>query len=338
MKLTVEEARALGRGALMAIGYDAEDAATTTEHMIDAGLRGVTFGSLPRILALAEREAAMGGRRREIRVVRETPVSALIDGGDHVGYVVAERATGLAVAKAKQAGIAMVGANNTFYTGLFSYYMEMATREGLAAMAAGNGSAMVAPYGGAEARLSTNPIAFGFPAEGDPVIWDIGTAAIMQGEAMMYRRLGVALPEGAALDRAGEPTRDPAAALEGAIRTWGGHRGGGLSIVVQLLGMMCDAPAIADGLKEWGFLIVAYQPGLLMDAEAFKAKAAQFGAAIRATRPLAGMPPVRMPFDRSAEERRRRLQENAIEIPDAIHAALVELARRRRGKPGGSRP
>jgi len=337
MKLTVEAARALGRQALAAIGYDAEDAAITTEHMIDAGLRGVTFGSLPRILALAEREAAIGGRRREIRVVRETPVSALIDGGDHVGYVVAERAAALAIAKAKQAGIAIVGANNTFYTGLFSYYMEMATRAGLAAMAAGNGSAMVAPYGGAEARLSTNPIAFGFPAEGDPVIWDIGTAAIMQGEVMMYRRLGVPLPEGVAIDHEGEPTRDPAAALQGAIRTWGGHRGGGLSIVVQLLGMMCDAPAIAGGLKEWGFLMVAFEPGLLMDAEVFKAKAAHFSAVIRATRPEAGMPPVRMPFDRSAEERRRRLRENAIEIPDALHAALLDLARRPPPRPGGAR-
>ena len=72
-------------------------------------------------------------------MIRETPVSALLDGGDQVGYYVAHRATSMAVEKAKKSGIAIVGANNTFYTGLFSYYMEMATREGLVAMAIGNG-------------------------------------------------------------------------------------------------------------------------------------------------------------------------------------------------------
>ena len=95
----------------------------------------------------SRRRCRTSDHRKPVKVIRETPVSALLDGGDQVGYYVAHRATSMAVEKAKKSGIAIVGANNTFYTGLFSYYMEMATREGLVAMAIGNGPAVVAPEG-----------------------------------------------------------------------------------------------------------------------------------------------------------------------------------------------
>ncbi len=180
--MNVREARALAIDALKGIDFDDDAANATADHLVDAALRGVTFGSLPRILAIAERIEQTGDHRRPITMLRETPVSALLDGGDQVGYFVAHRATTIAIEKAKQTGIAIVGARNTYYTGLFAYYMEMATREGLVAFAAGNGPAVTAPEGAIDARLGTNPISFGFPSKGDPVIWDIGTCSIMHGE------------------------------------------------------------------------------------------------------------------------------------------------------------
>jgi len=324
VQLTISEARALATGALGRLGFSGDDAAVTADHLVDAALRGVTFGGLPRILAIAERLAQYGDNRRPIRIIHETPQSALLDGGDHVGYVVAHRATAMAVDKATRHGMAIVGANNTYYTGLFAYYVEMATRADLVGIAAGNASAMVAPYGAREARLGTNPIAFGFPSTGDPVIWDIGTSAIMQGEVMLHRRLGEKLPEGVALDKDGAPTRDPAAALAGALRTWGGHRGSGLAIVVQLLGIMCGTPAIPADHKEMGFLFIAMKPALLIPTERFKERAAELADAIRGAAPERGTREVRMPFDRSARERRRRIQDG-IDVPDVVYQALVEL-------------
>jgi delta1-piperideine-2-carboxylate reductase len=97
---------------------------------------------------------------------------ASFDGGDQVGYLVGHKAATVAIAKAKEAGIGAAGASNTWMTGMFFHYMEMATREGLAAMAAGSSVQAVAPYGGTEPRFGTNPIAFGFPADDGPVIWD----------------------------------------------------------------------------------------------------------------------------------------------------------------------
>ena len=326
MRMNLRDARALAISALKGIDFDDDAAAVTADHLVDAALRGVTFGSLARILAIAERIAQSGDHRRPITMIRETPVSALIDGGDQVGYVVAHRATTLAIQKAKQSGIAIVGANNTYYTGLFAYYMEMATREGLVAFAAGNGPALTAPEGAIDARLGTNPIAFGFPSADDPVIWDVGTCAIMHGELLLHQRLGEPLPEGVAMDKDGAPTRDPAAALAGAIRTWGGHRGSGLSIVVQLLGALCDAPVISPGMREMAYLVVVIDPKLFMPEDNYPARVTELSAAIRSARPVVADKPVRMPFDRSAAERRRRLQEDAVEVPDRVHAALVQLA------------
>jgi len=327
VRLDVEEARSLAVRALSAIGHSPEHAQITADHLVDAALRGVTFGGLPRILAIAERMATYPDRRRPIRIVHDTPVSARIDGGDNVGYVVAQQATKLAIAKAKASGIAVVGAIDTYYTGLFAYYVEMATREGLVAMAAGNGSPMVAPHGATEPRFSTNPIAFGFPTTGDPIIWDIGTASIMQGEVMMHMRLGEPLPDDTAFDSEGRPTTDPVAALAGAVRVWGGHKGSGLATVVQLLGVLCGTEAMPEGLEGFGFFVLVIDPALLGPTDTFKSRATTFAEAVRGARPEESGSPVRMPFDRSAAERRRRLVEG-VEVPDVVCASLETLCKR----------
>lgn len=327
MKMKPAEARALAIAALKSLQFDDEAATATADHLVDAAMRGVIFGSLPRILAIAEKLRDEGDNRRPIKVIRETPVSALIDGGDNVGYFVAYKATKMAVEKAKQTGIAIVGANNTYYTGLFTYYMEMATREGLIAMAAGNGPAIVAPEGAMEARLGTNPISFGFPSTGDPVIWDIGTCAIMHGEVLLHRRLSEQLPEGVAIDQNGTPTRDPTAALAGAIKAWGGHRGSGLAIVVQMLGALCDAPVISPGMSEMAYLVIVIDPKILMPEGNYPDRVGELADAIHSAKPLDPTKPVRMPFERSAQERRRRQHADSVDVPNPVYESLVKMAK-----------
>ena len=309
-------------------GEDAEDAGLIADHLIDCELRGVSAGGLARAISIAERMERTGDRRRPIHVLHETAVSARLDGGDHLGYVVAHRATSIAIEKAEAAGIAVVGANETWYTGMLSYYAEMAAARGLVSLIASNASPWVAPHGASEGRFGTNPICFGFPGADEAVIYDIGTSAIMHAEVMLAGRLGEELPEHAAYDSDGRPTRDPAAALAGAFAAWGGHKGSGLAIVVQLLGILAGSPPIPPDLAGFGFLIVALRPDLIGPAESFRENVATFAQAVRAARPVAGGPPVRMPFDRSRRERERRLAEDAIEVPDAVVAQLERIARR----------
>ncbi len=326
MHVSIAEARRLVEDAMRAAGHTGDEASIIADHLIDCELRGVGFGGLPRAVSILERIEKMPLAKRPITVVRDTPVSAMVEGGDQAGYLVAHRATTIAIAKAKATGIGMVAANDTWYTGMFAYYMEMATREHLVAMAFGNASPRVAPYGSTEGRFGTNPMAIGVPSTADPIIWDIGTSAIMAGEVALAQRMGKELPAGVAFDRDGNPTRDPMKAGEGAYACWGGHKGSGLALMLQLVGMMCNTLPFPPLLAGGGYLVLAVRPDLFMPPDVFMARVTEYAQAVRGARRLVPDTPVRMPFDRSAAERRRRLAEDAIEVAPPVHAKLKAAA------------
>src|ERR1700722_12573314 len=326
MRLTIPEAHQLAARVMATLGHDAADSELIADHLMDCELRGQGYGALARAISIAERMERQGDHRRPIAILHETPVSTRLDGGDHIGYVVAHRATEIAIEKAAAAGIAVVGASDTWYTGMLSYYAEMAAARGLVSMIASNASPWVAPHGATEGRLGTNPICFGFPSADHPVILDIGTSAIIHAEVTLARRLGNQLPGDVAFDRDGLPTIDPTAALAGAFATWGGHKGSGLAIVVQLLGILAGSPPIPPELAGFGYLIIAMRPDLMGPAETFGENISAFAQAVRSARPVEGSSPVRMPFDRSRRERERRLAENGIEIPDVLWKQLTLIA------------
>ena len=171
MRLTVEQALQLAERAMQSVGYDPADARLIADHLIDCELRGVSYGGLARAISIAERVAKTGVSRQPIRIVKETAVSASLDGGDRIGYVVAYRAMSVAIEKASANGLAIVGASNTWYTGMLSYYAEMAASRKLVSVIASNASPWVAPHGATEGRFGTNPICVGFPSANEPVIW-----------------------------------------------------------------------------------------------------------------------------------------------------------------------
>ena len=331
MMLSVAEARRLAEQTFTSAGFSGDEAADIADHIIDCELRGIGYGGLARALSIYERVTQPQYRRGEISVVHETPLSALVDGANNPGYLVALRANEIAIEKALAHGMAMVGARDTWNTGMIAYYAEKAAHKGLVMMIASNASPYVAPFGGMEGRFGTNPIAFGFPSAQDPVVWDIGTASIMHGEVILAQRLGHELPEGSAYNSAGEPTTDPTEALAGALAAWGGHKGSGLAIVVQLLGAMCAVSPLPQGMQGYGCLFLALKPDLLMPLADYKASVAEYAAAIRSTRPVRGGPPVRMPFDRSLAERRQRLANDAIEVSDHVVEQLEAIVEKNSG-------
>ena len=327
MTLSIEDGTTLVVDAMTSIGHSKAEAQIIADHLIDCELRGLSFGGLARALSIAERIQSSTQPRNPIRVLHETPVSATIDGGGQVGYLVGDRVTEIAIAKAVSTGMAVVGAHHTWYTGMFSYYLEKITRAGFAGMIAGSGGNMVAPHGGTEGRFGTNPLAFGFPSKDMPVIWDIGTAGMMMGEVVLRQRLGQLLPEGTAFDKDGHATRSAAEALDGGAWTvWGGHKGSGLAMMVQLLGMMCGAAAMPGRLKDSGFFMLVINPAILSPGEDFSEKVAEYSEIIRATRPLDPEKPVRIPFERSFAERTKRIEDGTIDVLDPIFRALCELA------------
>ena len=163
MRLSVSDARALGEAALGRIGYGGGDARIITDQLIDNSLCGYRFAGLPRILAIAS-EARTRNARVPIAVVHETPVAALVDGGNNVGYVAVYRGAEIAIAKAKQTGIATVGVYNSYFSGRNAYYLERIVDAGLVGLHTASGAPQIVPPGATRPALGTNPIAFGFPS------------------------------------------------------------------------------------------------------------------------------------------------------------------------------
>src|SRR6201995_3862099 len=130
---------------------------------------------------------------------------------------------------------------------------------------------MVAPPGGAKAVLGTNPIAIAIPSARDPIVLHIGTSAYMMTDLMLRERLGELLPEGVAIGPGGEPTRDPTLARRGALLPFGGHKGFGLALMIQALGLLGEAERDDDP----GYLFIAFRPDLLGLEEVFKQRVTQ---------------------------------------------------------------
>jgi len=325
MKLSIEDAQNLVVEVMKNYGYNKEYAKIIGNHIIDCELRGLAYGGMARIVSITERLDRTGAPDRLVETVHETPVSAKLNGHDNLGYVVALKATEMAIEKASKLGISLVGANDTWYTGMLSYFSEIAAARGMVTIIASNATPWVAPHGAVDGRFGTNPVCFGFPSEGDPVIWDIGTSSIMHAEVMLARRLGQKIGDGLAFDAAGNPTQDPEAALGGAFTPWGGHKGAGLGMIVQMLGILAGSPVEPPDLAGFGFLIVAMKPDLLMPESEYRRKVSAYADYVRSARPVSGGEPVRMPFERSARVRRRRLEENKIEVNDLVYKRLNNI-------------
>jgi delta1-piperideine-2-carboxylate reductase len=315
--------------ALRQAGYSNAHAEIVADHLIDAELRGHPNAGLARALSIIEFLQSSGMQAHgNLEITKAGPAFAHLDGHDSVGYIIAHEATRLAIEKAKMTGVSVVGANNFWYTGNLSYYAEMATKEDLVVFIASNGTPIVAPHGGYEPKFCTNPFCIGFPTSSvdRPVIWDIGTSNIMYAQVKLAERVGASLPEGSAYDREGSLTIDPLKALEGALTAWGGHKGSGLAMMVQLLGIAAGSQEPAPLLSGFGLLIVAFDPSILQPVEQIKTRTESFVDSIHSTKMLDGHPPARMPFERSVESRRLARETGHLMVTSEVMMQLEKHA------------
>ena len=328
VRLAAAEAVALGMSALRGIGYADEDARIIVDQLVDNALCGYRFAGLPRILAIAGDEKTCKDRV-PVRIVQETPVSALIDGGNNVGYIVAYRAAEVAAAKARESGVASVGAYNSYFSGRNAYFVERIVREGLVAFHTSSAYPRVLPPGAARPMLGTNPICFGFPSDEGPVIFDMGTAALMWGEVMLHAHIGEPLPAGVGFDEQGRPSCDAAAVLKGGVAPFGGHKGYGLSFAIQALGILAGAALARGEVRDYAFLFWAVDPRVMLPGGDFAGQMSRYVRELKATPRQPGVDEIRIPSERARRERERRRVEGIV-IERKVVESLRALASKER--------
>jgi LDH2 family malate/lactate/ureidoglycolate dehydrogenase len=323
VRLTVAAAVALGEGALTRVGYSGQDARIIVDQLVDNSLCGYKFAGLPRILAIAGDERTRSPRA-SVRVVHETPVSALLDGGNNVGYIAAYRAAEVAIRKAAESGMASVGAYNSYYSGRNAYFVEKIVRAGLVAFHVSSAHPRVLPPGAARPMLGTNPICFGFPSGDGPVIVDMGTASFMWGEVMLHAHLNEPLPDGVGFDEHGNPSRDANAVLKGGVAPFGGHKGYGLSFAIQALGLLAGAALTRGEVRDYGFLFWVLDPRVMLPGGEFEAQMSEYVRQIRSAPRRPGVSEIRIPSERAMRERERRRAEGIV-IERKVLKALQDL-------------
>ena len=330
MHLSFGDARQLAIDVLASHGMPTDHAGIVADHLVDAAAAGHAFAGLPRVMALVEhlKDHPAG---RPIIVTDRSASSAVIDGAGNNGYVTSLIGIDKAMELARASGVGVVGIRNTWFSGRLAYYVERAARAGFVAFHTASTQARVAPSGGIDRIFGTNPVSFAFPCDPEPLVIDFGTGMTTWGNVLLRKKLGQPLEPGSAVDAAGHPTTDPAAALTGAFLTWGGHRGYGLALVVQVLAVLAGGKAVAREVTDSGFFFLVVDPAMLGSADDFRSGVSELVAHIEASRPAPGIGKVRVPGRGSLARRGQARAAGTIEVDVAVYETLSALRQGPRG-------
>ena len=234
VRIEAEKLRKLAAERMMKTGMPARDAEIVAEALVFADLRGTHSHGVMRVEAY-ENRIRKGGMNLnpELRVQPIKPAVALVDAQGGIGHPAAKMAAEEAIRLAGEHGIGMVGVKNSAHCGVLAYYVDMALRKNCAEILWANSSTSVIPFGGKKSYLGTNPLAFGFPGKTQSILLDMATSTVAFGKIFHAKEKGMPIPEGWAVDKAGEPTTDPNTAH--ALFPFGGVKGYGIGIMVEAL-------------------------------------------------------------------------------------------------------
>ncbi len=337
--ITASQLEEFARSLFVAAGVAAEDARVVAASLVGANLRGMDSHGVMRvpyyIAAVQEGRMHPGA---PLQVVSETPASLVCDAGWGFGQVQARRLIGRLAPKAQSLGVACGAMQRSGHIGRVGEYAEMAATAGLVliAMVNGHGAApRVAPPGGRQPRLATNPLCVGVPTGGDPIVLDFGTSATAEGKVRVRRIAGQQCPPGWLIDSNGKPTTDPNSLYgdpPGSILPMGGdqaYKGFGLALVIDALtgGLSGGQSAHPNPEPALGndVVFILLSPARFGGMDHFVGQVAGLSAYVRSCPTAEGVKEILLPGD---PERRTLADRSAKGIPidDGNWKQLVELA------------
>ena len=335
----VQELQAMATKILLAAGADERNATRVADGLVLSDLSGVaTHGvhHLPNYVSDIRDSYIVPTAWPEI--ISETPTSALVTGNWGFGFAAAKYAMEIAIQKAKEQSVAVVGIVQVTHIGRLGEYTEMAASEGVVSFLWAGGYSeeepATVPYGGSEKVLHTNPLSIGFPAgEEPPMMMDFATTALAGSKVVLADNRGQKVLPGSIVDKDGKPTTDPADFLDGGSHLpFGGHKGYALMLAVEFLGRIftgsdsyAEAQRGGKVMRHQGIAIVAFKADLFQPLAEFARRADEMERRVRAVKPAPGFGEVLVPGDLEARARTAQRREG-ITISDDIWKELSDLA------------
>lgn len=249
--MTVAEARALARRLLVDAGLPELEAQTTADAIVLADAWGIESHGLIRLPFYIERLRAGGySTRQPLRTVIDTGPVVALDGQGGLGHWQLARASELASQRCSEHGVAAVSVGNSGHCGALGVYVQCAIDHDQIALVFSTGPAVMAPWGGTTAVLSTSPFAAGIPTRPRPTIIDLASSAVARGKIAAYAQSRQALPDGWALGADGQPTNDAQSALRGLLAPVGGAKGYAIALLVEGLTGGMVGPRVASQVTD----------------------------------------------------------------------------------------
>jgi LDH2 family malate/lactate/ureidoglycolate dehydrogenase len=326
--------------ALRACGLPEADATTVARAMLDADLSGSDAHGIFRLPGyLRTLQRGHINPRANIKVIERSPATALVDGDNGMGHLVMTYAANLAVEIARESGCAWVGVRRSNHSGAGSTYAAIPVENDMVGIySAVSGSNFMAPWGGAEPLLGTNPIAVGIPAGNEaPVVLDIATSVVSNGLIRTYASQGRPLPEGWVISRAdGKPITDGKRLDEGMFVPVGTYKGSGLAIVLGLLGGPLNRAAFGRDVKDvnspqeretnTGHLMIALDVSRFLPLDMFKAEIDRHIHDLSSSKRLPGVDEIRIPGQGRVARRAER-QRDGVPLALTLLKQLDDVAK-----------
>jgi LDH2 family malate/lactate/ureidoglycolate dehydrogenase len=319
-------------------GMAPEDAFIVADGLVQSNLRGVDSHGVTRVGIYAKRlKMGLVNPRPEVKIVRESAATLLVDGDNGMGQVVGVRALALGLEKVEQSGGVYVGVRRSNHYGAGAYYVQRAVARDVVAFAYSNAPPTMAPWGGVAPYVGTNPYAFGVPAGGHPpIILDMATSIVARGKIILAAERGESIPEGWAIDKHGNQTTDAQEALQGSVLPFGGPKGYALSLMIDIMaGALTGAgfgprvKSLYDNFEEpqdVGAFFQLIDIGQFADPAAFKANIDRMIEEIKSSRRAPGTEEIFLPGEIEFRMEQQRLA-SGIPIDATTVAELRELGR-----------
>jgi len=320
-------------------GVPTEDAKIVADLQVESDLRGVhTHGAIAIVGYINRIKQGGTNPRPNIAIIRESPCHALVDGDHGLGQLVAFKAMEICVAKAKESGLATVGAQHSGHFGAAANYCMMALKEDLIGFAITNAAAVIPPTGGITGILGTNPISFAIPTDHSyPVVLDIATSAVAMQKIVQARREGQKIPLDWGMDKDGKPTDDPQIALTSGIQPpMAGHKGYGLALMVEVLSAVLTGARLgkATAPSNWqpnthinvGHFFAALNPAIFTPLDEYKTRMELLIKELKGSKLLEGVERIYVPGEIEYEKRDKRLREG-IPFPPATLDRLEQFGK-----------
>jgi LDH2 family malate/lactate/ureidoglycolate dehydrogenase len=332
--------RAFVRAAFRAAGAVEADAADAAEVLVRTDERGIhSHGTqtLPIHLENLDR----GGTRSpvEIETIRETAVTAVLDGRGGIGLVVARRANAVALKKARDHGVGIVLVRGSNHFGAAGFYALESAEAGYIGLATSNASPIMTAAGARTKTISNAPFAYAVPTGGDPLALDIAMSATAGMKVRMAAAAGEPIPLGWILDKAGNPTTDPGDyGRGGSLLPMAGHKGYGLAVLTETLAGALSGAGMLSGIVPWlietgtptnaGHAFIVLDIEAFMPREEFAARIDGMLAELRSAPPAPGVASVITPGQLEAQSERRALADG-LALPPGVTERLRTVARER---------